>query len=483
MIINCLNKTPNFKIDAPPSKSIYHRELIVRYLLMNSGDSDDSGVPDNSDDLGFSSDDGADFRNTTLKDLTILPGDNEDIRATKSVLNALYDAAKSDISASVDSSNVDSANVDSANINSSSEAVYLPCNESGSTLRFMIPVAAAYSLGKDRNHHGVKRLIFETKGRLFDRPLDELEAALKPHGITIEKDSSSRCIIVSGEMTPGEYTIDGSVSSQYISGLIMALTLFDEPCKINVTGEMKSVHYIDLTLDVLKKYGCEAEFKDGSFYPMTGGYYKLTSDYQNQKDIISDFKVEGDWSNGAFLLCLKKWSDIEVTNLNPDSRQGDRAIVDYLKLIDDVRSKTASSKGIVWDCTDIPDITPYMATVAPFVFDDITFTGVSRLRIKESDRVMAVREQLAQIGVKTEEKEDSLTVYRYSGGKETISNISSDLSGDKKNIRLSSYNDHRMAMCAVLIATILKTEIELDDISCIKKSFPEFLEYIEKYYA
>ena len=460
MIINCLNKTPNFKIDAPPSKSIYHRELIVRYLLMNSGDSDDSGVPDNSDNLGFSSDDGANFRNTTLKDLTILPGDNEDIRATKSVLSALYDAA-----------------------NSSCDAVYLPCNESGSTLRFMIPVAAAYSLGKGRNHHGVKRLIFETKGRLFDRPLDELEAALKPHGITIEKDSSSRCIIVSGEMTPGEYTIDGSVSSQYISGLIMAITLFDEPCKINVTGEMKSVHYIELTLDVLKKYGCEAEFKDGSFYPMTGGYYKLTSDYQNQKDIISDFKVEGDWSNGAFLLCLKKWSDIEVTNLNPDSRQGDRAIVDYLKLIDDVRSKTASSKGIVWDCTDIPDITPYMATVAPFVFDDITFTGVSRLRIKESDRVMAVREQLAQIGVKTEETEDSLTVYRYSAGKETISNISSDLFGDKKNIRLSSYNDHRMAMCAVLIATILKTEIELDDISCIKKSFPEFLEYIEKYYA
>ena len=460
MIINCLNKTPNFKIDAPPSKSIYHRELIVRYLLMNSGDS-------------------------TLKDLTILPGDNEDIRATKSVLSALYDAAKSDISASVDSSNVDSANVDSANINSSNEAVYLPCNESGSTLRFMIPVAAAYSLGTGRNHHGVKRLIFETKGRLFDRPLDELEAALKPHGITIEKDSSSRCIIVSGEMTPGEYTIDGSVSSQYISGLIMALTLFDEPCKINVTGEMKSVHYIVLTLDVLKKYGCEAEFKDGSFYPMTGGYLEQSNKNKNKNknDMIRDFKVEGDWSNGAFLLCLKKWSDIEVTNLNPDSRQGDRAIVDYLKLIDDVRSKAASAKGVVWDCTDIPDITPYMATVAPFVFDDITFTGVSRLRIKESDRVMAVREQLAEIGVKTEETEDSLTVYRYSAGKETISNISSDLSGDKKIIRLSSYNDHRMAMCAVLIATILKTEIELDDISCIKKSFPEFLEYIEKYYA
>ena len=166
-----------------------------------------------------------------------------------------------------------------------------------------------------------------------------------------------------------------------------------------------------------------------------------------------------------------------------ESRQGDRAIVDYLKLIDDVRSKAASAKGVVWDCTDIPDITPYMATVAPFVFDDITFTGISRLRIKESDRVMAVREQLAEIGVKTEEDADSLTVYRCSAEADKASDTGADLIGRKKAIRLSSYNDHRMAMCAVLIATILKTEIELDDISCIKKSFPEFLEYIEKYYA
>ena len=443
MIINCKNKTLDFNIEAPPSKSIYHRELIVRFLLMNSGDSDAS-----------------DFSDTVLKDLTILPGDNEDIRATKSVLSALYNTSKS--------------------VN---EAVYLPCNESGSTLRFMIPVAAAYSLGMGRNHNGVKKLIFETKGRLFDRPLGELEAALEPHGICIEKDDSTRSIIVTGTMTPGEYTIDGSVSSQYISGLLMALTLFDELCSVNVIGEMKSVHYIDLTLDVLKKYGCEAEFKDGTFYPMAGGYLKQSDRYKNKKDILSDFKVEGDWSNGAFLLCMKKWSDIEVTNLSPDSKQGDRAIVDYLKLIDDVRSKAASSRGIVWDCTDIPDITPYMATVAPFVFDDITFTGVSRLRIKESDRVMAVREQLSEIGVKTDESEDSLTVYRYSSQTDKNFNISSTLSGNKKAIRLSSYNDHRMAMCAVLLAVILKTEIELDDISCIKKSFPEFLEYIEKYYA
>ena len=111
----------------------------------------------------------------------------------------------------------------------------------------MIPVAAAYLLGQGRRVPGVKRLIFTTAGRLFDRPLDELEAALSPHGITIEKDSETRTIIVSGEMTPGIYTIDGGVSSQYISGLIMALGLFAEKCEISVTGTIKSVHYIELT--------------------------------------------------------------------------------------------------------------------------------------------------------------------------------------------------------------------------------------------
>ena len=439
MIINCKNKTFDFNIDAPPSKSIYHRELIVRFLLMDAA--------------------GSDVYDRLSADLSILPEDNEDIRATKSVLTALHAAS-------------------TVTDDSETKRVYLPCNESGSTLRFMIPVAAAFILGKGRDSHGVTELVFETKGRLFDRPLDELEDALKPHGINIEKNEADRSIIVTGSMTPGEYTIDGSVSSQYISGLLMALTIFEEPCTVNVTGTMKSIHYIGLTQDVLDKYGCPSELKGSVFYPKTGGYINSIKENQTSDDhlLLDDFKVEGDWSNGAFLLCLQKWSDIKVNNLNPDSRQGDRAILDYLKLVDDVRTGKTDKTGVTWDCSDIPDITPYMAVVAPFVFNDICFTGVSRLRIKESDRVKAVREQLAAAGIRTEESEDTLTVYGCNYDP-------SSPDGDKNTIRLSSYNDHRMAMCAVLLATILKTEIELDDISCMKKSFPEFLGYIEKYYA
>ena len=408
MIISCKNKTLDFTIDAPPSKSIYHRELIIRFL---SGD---------------------------CANLAPLPEDNDDVRATKAVLNALNSCGSDN-----------------------SDSVTLPCNESGSTLRFMIPVAAAYLLGKGRDTHGVKKLIFTTAGRLFDRPLDELRDAMAPHGITIEKDSDTRTIIVTGEMTPGVYTIDGSVSSQYISGLLMALTLFTEESYVNVTGELKSIHYIELTTDALAKYGYPVKLEGTTFYPTNCGYKK--ADGSSISDI--PFKVEGDWSNGAFLLCLKEFSDITVTNLNPDSRQGDRAILDFL----------AAERGgeITWDCTDIPDITPYMAVVAAFSFEKAVFTGIARLRIKESDRVKAVREQLEAIGVKTEETDDTLTVYGYK--KDSRNAQPAEL------IKLSSYNDHRMAMCAVLIAAILKTDIELDNIDCMRKSFPEFIDIVNQW--
>ncbi|MBO4603747.1 MAG: hypothetical protein J5657_00445 [Clostridiales bacterium] len=394
MLISCRDRKLDFTIEAPPSKSIFHRELIVRFLL---------GAKD-----GLADDE----------------GDNDDIRATKACLRALSEGGSE---------------------------VVLPCNESGSTLRFMIPVAAAYLL----NEKDVKaeRLIFETKGRLFDRPLKELEDALSPHGITISRDDENRRIIVTGAMTGGEFVIDGSVSSQYISGLLMALPLFDSDCSVKVTGGIRSRRYIDLTLDVLDKYGLKTGCEENVFTTHPAAGIRAPE---------GGFKVEGDWSNGAFLLCIAKFSDIKVTGLDPDSHQGDREILDFL---------AAESENVEWDCSDIPDITPYMAVVAAFVFDSALFTGISRLRIKESDRVKAVREQLGAIGVVTEETEDSLVVYKISGeAKKKLPDV----------IRLSSYHDHRMAMTAVLIAVILKTMVEIDDIECMNKSFPEFPEIVRR---
>ena len=397
-------KSFDFTIAAPASKSIYHRELIVRFLC---GDT------------------------ACLKEKE---GDNEDVLATKACLLALKNA-----------------------MDGKEPLILLPCNESGSTLRFMIPVATAYLL-REGLKSDVEELVFTTKGRLFDRPLKELADCLSPMGITISKSESNRSIHVKGQLKGGDFIIDGSVSSQYISGLLMALPLFSSPCSIHVLGECKSVHYIDLTLDALNKYGCPVRTERGFFYPKENGYLTDTA----AKMISEDFHVEGDWSNGAFLLCMQEWSNIRVTNLNPDSRQGDRAILDYLKLIKD----STAHPEVTYDCTDIPDIVPYMSMVAPFSFGKTTFTGISRLRIKESDRVAAIRDQLAKVGIRTTETEDTLTIYEYEAPKKEAL---------KEPVALSSFHDHRMAMSAILLAVILKIDVEIDDVDCLKKSFPEFL--------
>lgn len=416
MVVTFKNSNLDFHIEAPPSKSIYHRELIVSFLCGN------------------------------YEHLECLEGDSDDIKATKSILKSLYEVMEG---------NVPEGKIDGDGF------LHLFCNESGSTLRLLIPVVAAFLLGDGRERYGLSGLVFETAGRLFDRPIDELQEAVKPHGLMVVKNSETRSIKVTGEMTSGEYFIDGSRSSQSISGLLIALSILDKPSSVSVISEMSSKYYIGLTEHTLEKYGCPVERDGKSFYPKAGS---LAGNDKNR--VIPEFKVEGDWSNGAFLLCMKRWSDITVGNLYSDSRQGDRAIVDFLELVD----SDGSPAEVTWDCSDIPDITPYMAMVAPFEFAKITFTGISRLRIKESDRVKATREMLSAIGVRTEETDDTLTVYEY----ESPSNKELE-----EPIKLSSYHDHRMAMCAILLSVILKKKVDIDDIWCIRKSYPEFLELLD----
>lgn len=377
MILRFRDRSFDLKVDAPPSKSVYHRELIIRFL---------KGF---NDDLSFSG------------------ADSKDITATKNCLRALKDGS-----------------------------FILPCNESGSTLRFMIPVAAAY-----RHKNNIdKNIIFTTEGRLYDRPLDALEECLKEHGITLIRDDESRTIRLEGTLTEGVFTIDGSVSSQYVSGLMMAMMILPGS-SLNVTGEQVSVHYIELTGSIISKYSSDDD-------PAS----------------LKEFNVEGDWSGGAFLLCLKELinGSIAVGNLDPGSVQGDKAIVDYLK--------ACGTDELQWDCTDIPDIVPYMAAVAAFRNNKTVFKNIGRLRAKESDRVMAIREQLGAAGIKTEETSDDLTVY----GKEHSLN---DM------ITLKSYNDHRMVMSAMLIAAAGRCDLDIDTIDPVDKSFPGLKDLIREEFS
>ena len=184
------DRTFDFSVDAPPSKSVFHRELIVRFL---------KGYKD---------------------DLEADPGDSNDILATKDCLRALLDGKTT-----------------------------FDCNESGSTLRFMIPVAAAYIKANDLD----REVIFTTAGRLYDRPLDDLEACLKERGVTVVHNDEDRTLKLQGKLTDGKFTIDGSVSSQYVSGIMMALTVLPDS-SLAVTGKPASVHYIELTKSVIDKY-------------------------------------------------------------------------------------------------------------------------------------------------------------------------------------------------------------------------------------
>lgn len=409
MRIACRNL--NLDIKAPLSKSVYHRELIINYLL------------------------GA--RGSFLEES---PDDNDDIRATKACLRALE--------------------------NNDSDTVALNCNESGSTLRFMIPVALSCKSEK------VKTLVFKTKGRLIERPIKELADCLAPFGVTITKNAEENEITVTGNIEPGRYVIDGSVSSQYISGLLMALSCFDKGSTVEVTGGIASVHYIELTVGALSKYGINIVREDDTF--------KVPAKTETS---IPDgsFEVEGDWSNGAFLLCLGsliRGGSAKVTGLNMESVQGDRAIMRFLMLAGIsylVEGNTVFVQdslinpirpSIEMDCSDIPDIVPYMAVTGAFRAYKTVLKGIKRLRIKESDRAKAVTEMLTAIGANVTLEEDTITI-------EYIDKTADD-------IVLTSSGDHRMAMAAVLCAAATGKDIELDNIDCLDKSFPEFRKILLK---
>ena len=409
MKISCRNL--NLDIKAPLSKSVFHRELIVNFIL------------------------GA--RGAYLNDSE---EDNDDIRATKACLRALE--------------------------NTDSGELILNCNESGSTLRFMIPVALAV---KSSN---VKKLIFKTRGRLIERPIKELADCLVPFGVSITRNVEANEITVTGNIEPGRYVIDGSISSQYISGLLMALSSFDKESVVEVTGGIASVHYIELTTAALAKYGINV-VKEGDTYIVPAKSINTVPD--------GNFEVEGDWSNGAFLLCLGsliRGGSIKVTGLNTESVQGDREILHFLKLagvtflnegdtffVQDSHTNTVR-KILEMDCSDIPDIVPYMAVVGAFRAEKTVLNGIKRLRIKESDRAKAITEMLSAIGGNVTLEEDTITI-------EYIDKTADD-------IVLTSSGDHRMAMAAVLCAAATGKDIELDNIDCLDKSFPEFRKIVQK---
>lgn len=329
----------------------------------------------------------------------------------------------------------------------------LHVGESGSTLRFLLPVACALGF----------KATFVCDGRLRERPVDGLLEAMKGHGPTFAREGCA--IKVKGHpLRAGEYVVDGSVSSQYVSGLIMALPLLKGDSTLTVTGKTASASYIDLTLQTLAKFGIKIE-RDGNRYFIKG----------RQKYVApKDMRAEGDWSSAGYLLAAGTLAgEARVEGLDMASSQGDRAIVELLRRAGaDITvengaciARKSELHGIDFDAADMPDIVPVMATALSFADGISHISSVDRLRDKESDRLRAVRELLDAFGVRTEYENDALTVYGRA---------------DHRAGEYPSAGDHRIAMSAAVAALATDGECVIRGAECMDKSYPSFLEDIAK---
>ena len=305
----------------------------------------------------------------------------------------------------------------------------LLCGESGSSLRFLLPVVCA--LGLDAT--------FQLEGRLPDRPMEPLWSELVRGGAILEKPSREE-ISVSGKLNCKEFTIAADVSSQYISGLLFALPLLGGG-QIHLTGTVESRGYITMTQDALSAFGVESIWE--------GDTIKVQGIYRSPKELT----VEGDWSNAAFLLAADALSaeKISCTGLNFNSSQGDKAVV---TAIEDI-----SRGNAVVDASQIPDLVPILAVVAALSEGKTQFVNASRLRLKESDRLEAVEQMLTELGGDVKQTADGLIVH----GKPM-------LSGGVTHSR----NDHRIAMSAAIASLRCEHTVTVQDAEAVEKSYPDF---------
>ena len=342
----------------------------------------------------------------------ICPDTNADISATADCLNAL--GAK--ITRTAVGYRINP-------VESVPKKATLDCKESGSTLRFLLPIAGA--LGVEAT--------FLMAGRLPNRPLSPLQEEMERMGCQISRPTENT-LLCRGHLTPGAYFIDGGVSSQFITGLLFALVLLNAPCTLEITGKIESRPYIHMTQKALAAFG--AKISGGEVLPSLPlkSPGKLT--------------VEGDWSNGAFFLAANALgNNIQVLGLNDDSPQGDRACKDIIN-ISGPRNFSAS---------DIPDLVPILSIVTAADAGG-TFSNVSRLRLKESDRVSSTIAMLAAFGIRAEANENTLKVFpgTFTGG------------------TIQSQNDHRIAMSAAIAATIANGPVTICGAECVAKSYPQF---------
>ncbi|MGI5971881.1 MAG: 3-phosphoshikimate 1-carboxyvinyltransferase [Oscillospiraceae bacterium] len=323
----------------------------------------------------------------------------------------------------------------------------LDCGESGSSLRFLLPVAAA--LGAPATFTG--------RGRLPLRPLEPLLSQMSLHGVSFS--SNSLPFTISGTMSGGSFTLPGDLSSQYITGLLFALPLCGGG-EIRLTSPLQSAGYVDMTLGTLRRFGIDIERFENSFLAPPAAYIRRES-----------ILPEGDWSNAAFWLCAGALGGpVGVTGLSEASFQGDRSVLRILREFGAevegcVVKKGRFLHGITIDAGDIPDLIPVLSVVAAGAQGETHIQNASRLRLKESDRLDAIARNLTALGADVTQGHGSLIIRG---------------NGSLKGGVVSGYNDHRIVMSAAIASIICKSPVTITGCEAVGKSYSSFFEDFQK---
>lgn len=394
MKVKILPSKTSGEVSAPPSKSFAHRYLIGSVLscgkcvIKNIADSDDiSATLSCIEQLGGS----------VTKDgniVTVIPTNEKQIE------NAVFD-----------------------------------CKESGSTLRFFIPVVLAT---------GAKNCTFLGSERLLARGIKEYEKLFENSDVKIKSDEKS--IEVNGTLSAGNYEISGEVSSQYTTGMLFALSVLDGKSTLKITGNAESRAYVDMTIKVLKDFGADITETEKNFFEING------------KGRLSpgEFTVEGDWSNAAFLIALSRLvGTISVSGLNENSVQGDRFCTAAFDALDGENAEI--------DLKDCPDLAPILFSYAAYK-NGGKFINTRRLRVKESDRANVMAEELKKFGANVKVYENSVEIEK--------TQLKPPI------VPLCGHNDHRIVMALSVLAAVLGAEI--DGAEAVNKSYPDFFRVIKK---
>lgn len=323
------------------------------------------------------------------------------------------------------------------------ENIEIDCNESGSTLRFLFPL----SIVKEN------KVLFKGRGKLFKRPMTPYFENFEKYKIK-HSYIDENAILLEGQLKAGIYEIDGNISSQFITGLLFSLPLLDGESKIIINGKLESSNYIDISLDCLNKFGVKIINNSYQEFIIEG----------NQNYKVGNYRTEVDYSQAAFFLVANAiGSKIKINDLSKDSLQGDKKIIDFISEID----KWSSKDTLVLDGSETPDIIPILSLKAAVSGKKIEIVNIERLRIKESDRLKATVEELSKLNFDLIEKKDSILIN---------SRENFEVNKNEKAISLSAHSDHRIAMMIAIAATCYDGEILLDNLDCVKKSYPNFWE-------